>query len=72
MSGDKENMGANVAGLQERADCMSDAALEIVGKVLGAGGAAECRAQVANLDGLTLQTLQEQLGCMGLEHRPGR
>ena len=72
MSGDKENLSANVRTLQECAAGMSDAALEIVGKVMGAGGAAECRTQVQNLNGVTLQALQEQLGCMGLEHTPGR
>jgi hypothetical protein len=61
--------------VRERAASMSTAALELVGRVLGVGDAVECSAVMVKLNTHTLCGLQAQLGCMGcmgMEHHPGR
>jgi predicted membrane protein len=71
MSTDTETVHDCVAALALQASSLTDAAVLIVGKVLGLGGLAETNLKLKQLNLFTIQQLQSRLGCMGVEHRPG-
>ena len=72
MAHDVRHSDVALLDIRGRASNLSTAALEVVGRVLGIGGAAECSHMMECLNAQTLVRMQEQLGCMGMEHRPGQ
>jgi hypothetical protein len=63
---------ADAEALRRQAFSLSCASLQIVGRVLGIGDIDAVEAQLAQLNAHSLMRLQQSLGSMGMEHRPGQ
>lgn len=62
-----------LAGLQDKALSMSDAAMGIIARVVGVSNADQCRCLVRDMTPFALTQLRDSLGTMGLghNHSPG-
>ena len=63
---------ADAQAMKDKASLLSNASLEIIGRVLGLGSTTETKQTLAQLNAYSLTSLQQTLGSMGMEHRPGR